>query len=320
MSVLLQEKTKPILSVDEQIDKLKKNGVTFKYVSEDHAKEYLRKNNYYFKLTSYRKNFLKKEVDGKKMYIDLDFAYLQDLAIIDMELRYLLVDLSLDIEHWTKIYLLNLIQLHNEDGYEIVNDFLDSLDKNQYDRLENEVLRNRNSIYCEDLINSYPDLKKYPIWVFIEVISFGTLISFYKFCGERYNDKMMSKDHFILKMCKSVRNAAAHSNCIINDLNAKTTSLSTSYLVTKELANIEKISKVTRIKKMSNGRIQQVISLLYMHKKLIPSEGVRKNAVTNLQKFSDRIKRNGHYYDNNDLIRTTFEFLNIVIDNWYPVD
>ena len=60
MSVLLQEKTKPILSVDEQIDKLKKNGVTFKYVSEDHAKEYLRKNNYYFKLTSYRKNFLKK--------------------------------------------------------------------------------------------------------------------------------------------------------------------------------------------------------------------------------------------------------------------
>ena len=154
MSVLLQEKTKPILSVDEQIDKLKENGVTFKYVSEDNAKEYLRKNNYYFKLTSYRKNFLKKEVDGKKVYIDLDFAYLQDLAIIDMELRYLLVDLSLDIEHWTKIYLLNLIQLHNEDGYEIVNDFLDSLDKNHNHTIEKEKL----FYYLMAVTNEYPVL------------------------------------------------------------------------------------------------------------------------------------------------------------------
>ena len=59
----------------------------------------------------------------KKVYIDLILHIYKILAIIDMELRYLLVDLSLDIEHWTKIYLLNLIQLHNEDGYEIVNDF-----------------------------------------------------------------------------------------------------------------------------------------------------------------------------------------------------
>lgn len=50
MSVLLQEKIKPILSVDEQIEKLKENGVTFKYISEENAKKYLTENNYYFKL------------------------------------------------------------------------------------------------------------------------------------------------------------------------------------------------------------------------------------------------------------------------------
>ena len=76
-----------------------------------------------------------------------------------MELRYLLVELSLDIEHWTKIYLLNLIQRQNEDGYKIVSDFLNTLDENQYNRLENEILRNKNSIYCEDLINKHSDLK-----------------------------------------------------------------------------------------------------------------------------------------------------------------
>ena len=130
---------------------------------------------------------------------------------------------------------------------------------------------------------------------------------------------MMENNHFILKMCKSVRNAAAHSNCIINDLNANTTSLSTSYTVTKELSNIKSVSKTTRIKKMSNGRIQQVVTLLYMHKKLIPSEGVKKNAAKRLHIFSDRIKRNNAYYINNDLIKTNFDFLNVIIDNWYPV-
>lgn len=40
MSVLLQEKIKPILSVDEQIEKLKENGVTFKYISEENAKKF----------------------------------------------------------------------------------------------------------------------------------------------------------------------------------------------------------------------------------------------------------------------------------------
>ena len=36
--------------------------------------------------------------------------------------------------------------------------------------------------------------------------------------------------------------------------------------------------------------------------------------------FSNRIKRNNAYYVNNDLIKTNFDFLNVIIDNWYPVD
>ena len=71
---------------------------------------------------------------------------------------------------------------------------------------------------------------------------------------------------------------------------------------------------------MSNGRIQQIVTLLYMYKNLVLSEGVRNKATKELHTFCERLKRNNHYYINNDLIRTTFEFLNIVIDNWYPVD
>ncbi len=56
--------------------------------------------NYYFKLASYRVNFPK---NYDKKYINLDFAYLTDLASIDMQLRDYLLDLSLDIEHGIKV-------------------------------------------------------------------------------------------------------------------------------------------------------------------------------------------------------------------------
>ena len=45
MSVLLQEKIKPILSVDEQIEKLKEKGVTFKNIPEEIAKKNLTEKN-----------------------------------------------------------------------------------------------------------------------------------------------------------------------------------------------------------------------------------------------------------------------------------
>lgn len=318
MDTLIKEK-KPILSLDGQIDKMKEKGITFCYISQDDAKRYLNDNNYYFKLTSFRKNYHKKKIDGKDMYIDLDFAYLQDLAIIDMELRYLLVHLSLDIEHYTKLYLLNLIEEHDEDGYKIIREYFDSLSTNQCERLKKEILRNSESVYCQDLISHNPNPEDFPIWVFLELISFGTLVAFYGFCGNRYNDKKMIRKHFILKMCKSVRNATAHSNCIINNLKPHTTNYPSSYFVLMELSKIKEISKTTRDKKMSNSRMQQIISLLYMHRDLVQSEGTKKYAARSLHKLTERINRNKCYYQKNDLIRTNFEFLIKIIDNWYPI-
>ena len=100
---------KPMLNVDEQVQHLKDKGVSFELVNEEKAKVYLRNNNYYFKLTSYRKNYQKyEEGNCEEKYISLDFGYLKDLAIIDMELRYMLAQMSFDIEHYTKIELLRL--------------------------------------------------------------------------------------------------------------------------------------------------------------------------------------------------------------------
>ena len=96
---------KPKLSLEGQIEYLKSKGVLFNIIDETKAKEYLEQHNNYFKLTAYRKNY-DKHPGGKSegKYINLEFAYLVNIAFIDMQLRYRIVHMSLDVEHHAKLH------------------------------------------------------------------------------------------------------------------------------------------------------------------------------------------------------------------------
>lgn len=115
---------KPKLTATEQVEHLKAKGVKFNLFTEQEATSYLENNNNYFKLSSFRKNYIKipyGKNSGK--YNDLEFEYLKDLAIIDMTLRYTIIQMALDIEHFAKLYILKKINAaENEDGYAIVED------------------------------------------------------------------------------------------------------------------------------------------------------------------------------------------------------
>ena len=113
------------LTPKEQIKHCEQKGIQFNKISKSKAIMYLEDNNNYFKLRSFRKNYVKDPNLGK--YTNLDFADLVDLAIIDNRLRRILLEMSLSIEHFSKVHLLKVLQETGEDGYAIIQDYVSQL-------------------------------------------------------------------------------------------------------------------------------------------------------------------------------------------------
>lgn len=69
---------------------------------------------------------------------------------------------------------------------------------------------------------------------------------------------------------------------------------------------------------MSNDRIQQIATTLYLHR-LLASSGVVAAKGAQLHQCVNRMYRNAHYYDKNDPVKTAFSFFKGMIDAWYPM-
>lgn len=59
---------------------------------------------------------------------------------------------------------------------------------------------------------------------------------------------------------------------------------------------------------MTNARIQQIVTLLYLNKKTPTSEGVLNYQIQIVQDLRSRIEHHIDYYDTNDLVQTSLFF------------
>ena len=152
-----------MMKISEMVPYLKLKNIKFEECSEEDAEKYLRENNNYYNVTAYKNNFIKYqfgELQGK--YIDLDFAYLKDLSIIDYRTRTVLFKMIIDIEHYLKIRILNTIEdIPEEDGYNIVNLYMekDQQDEKQPNRVRDSILKKVSNDYYKKIFSKY-DLDK----------------------------------------------------------------------------------------------------------------------------------------------------------------
>ena len=320
---------KPMLTSDQLIEHLKNRGVLFGIISEDEAKTHLSQHNNYFKLSSYRKNYTKSD-DGENAgkYINLEFAYLVELARLDTEVRHLLLQMALDIEHFLKVSLIKAVEdrmdsFHDEDGYQIVQGYL-SADEfpagpdqtgtahKRTSSYNKKLSQNAHNPYCGGLINSYSS--DMPIWAFVELISFGDLIELVGYYSKK-KGWTPPVDLKSLDRVRQIRNACAHGNAIINDLrsipavNSGKQGVSISpYFITSFLQNAS-ISKDARNKKLSNPRINQIVHLLFIYDTLVTSHHTRQKRLSELNTLlNTRMREHGDYFQKNSLLHSTHAF------------
>ncbi|MGE7939885.1 Abi family protein [Bacillus paramycoides] len=293
------------MTIEEQIEYMKWKGITFKYTSEIDAKRHLKENSYYFKVTAFRKNF---EKDRNQKYSGVDFANLKDLAVIDMHLRYLLIKMSLDIEHSIKTKLMNLITESDEDGYKIIEDYntyqLNLIqNKSNYIDVATKILKDSENKkgYHWDLYEKYKDNPT--IWVLIELMSYGQLVNFVKFyiSKGKFKSKELGTAKEVMHFSKNVRDAAAHSRPLLlnvvesrqfNERKNPNPNLK-RYMYNSGLPN-EIIKPYT-----TNVKVHDLCALLFLHSTYVKGIGTRKERKNEMKTVFLRAIREKHLYKEN---------------------
>ena len=304
----------PKLSIDEQIEHLiNEHGICFEVKNKEAAKDFLAKNNYYHKLKAYSNNYSTYQKETHPQYgkfCDLDFEYLVELSVIDMYLRRIIIEMSLDIEHFLKVQLINDITNNpKEDAYNIVDMYINrciSEDKRK------EIASKLKNYYC-NRYNQHP-LSSIPAWELVEILSFGDFVEFYELYYKYYPNKNSMVNN--LKPVQWLRNAAAHNNCIINDLTVPSKPIfEANKKVNTFVSRISDISPTTREKKLSNRSIHDFVVVLYVFHKVVTSEKVKDNIMQQLKWLvNERMVLHKHYFSKNLLLQSSYIFLKKIVD------
>lgn len=300
---------KDLLTAEGLIAHMEKKGITFNRITKEDAQSFLEHNNYYMKLASYRANY-KKYTNGAKagQYIGLDFSCLQELSKLDMRIRYLAFQMALDIEHFMKVKLLNNIENNSEeDGYKIIQKFIA---KDQSFGILKTIRAHKASAYCKDLIEKY--YPYFPAWVFVELISFGDFAYLCEFYSETYGVEI--GDRILLNSVRDLRNACAHSNCLINNLAPGNTKAHQS--VVDRVKTVTSISENSRDKKLSNKCIYDFVCLLYAYDEIVSSPVAKQKRYDELEEFFEgRMVQNKDWFMNNNIITSSYSFVKKILDS-----
>ena len=276
--------------------------------------------NQFFKILAYRANYQKDRVKTKEgirdQYRNLQFAHLKEMYEIDQLLGEHILKMSRDIEQQLKTDLIRSIDEDDkDDGYKLVTAFLE-----ENPNVLQDVSHLNSSAYCTDLVSKYGYPGHCPIWVFVELITFRQLIALVnKYIGEGNIIKGYDADmEQLLRNVRSIRNAAAHNNCLIHHLmhNGDIPWRKYNPIVIDRIKSYQERPKYpinykshgTR-RKLQNRFIYDFLCLLFAYDARMNSSKKMK-CFTELQElFNGRMRLHKDWFVGNDVITSSYKFI-----------
>ncbi len=217
---------KQALNYDDQIKKLR-NDHNLSIVNNEFAKEILKKVNYY-RLSGYGIG-LKKSNNIEHYKDDITIEHLFKLYCFDSQFKNILMRTieQIEIEFRTQIaYYLSI--KYKADALMNDNNFINKINKKGKtiysiinENLNKEINRQRNKPFVNHHLTKYNG--KFPIWVSVELMSFGNLSSLFSILKDEdqkeisnyYNTNPKYLKNWILCLVE-VRNICAHYNRLYN--------------------------------------------------------------------------------------------------------
>ncbi len=297
------------LSLEEQLEKLERDGIQFTIMSKNQALRFLQNKNYFFKLKSYIKNYDKNGETGK--YANLEFAYLVELSKLDAQLRAVLLELCLSLEHQMKVMLIREItEDPNEDGYTIIQTLLA-----QYPHIKRKLERNTHSVTFE-LWNHYKNAL--PVWIFVELCTYSDFVLLFELYFSTRPDRLpeWKKIHQLMQCSKFLRNASAHNNCLLNSLSHPHKHHSgedfrASYIVKNAIRELHlPVSKDLIKNSLANPIIHDFVGTVFLFKEFCTSTGMFNKKMSLLYDlFTNRFLIHKGYFEKCTIFTGRYNFV-----------
>ena len=180
----------------------------------------------------------------------------------------------------------------------------DSLGGIDPDHTERSLAGLGGSSYTRGLVEKYGDPEHMAVWSYLELASFGGVISLYKYyvferCATRDEEAVKG----LLFPTKALRNAAAHNGNMLSTLGSK---------LRKPVGSISKMA----IEELGIDRELvhdfTALALCYMH--LVKSEGARKDAAEKLLALRRRFMAHIDYFSKQGELKNGLAMLSEVMD------